>query len=354
MAIDNQNIQDPTTQGVGGLRGLEGINRLRDRGINIDTSILTLAKDYKGTMAEINQSASPRQDIGFVGVGDSMFDEGITSATQLDNLANTRGELQPWYAQIGAGLTKGVILAGTTFLDGTVGLVLGAGQAIAEGRFSALWDNDFSKAMQSVNEWSEQALPNYYTDAERNEPWYENIFTANFLGDKFIKNLGFTVGAFYSGGVTAAGLKATKLPQIIGAIAKSSKAPAIVTSGVGATISAVNEGRIEALNNSTDWFNLQKAQLDDKHNARLEFLKDQYAGTEMYNQLVMQENANYEATIGKLTEDRLKMGNSDLLMNITILTATNPNQCGRMYDNSVKTARKATNLVDKAGESATG
>ena len=354
MAIDNQNIQDPTTQGVGGLRGLEGINRLRDRGINIDTSILTLAKDYKGTMAEINQSASPRQDIGFVGVGDSMFDEGITSATQLDNLANTRGELQPWYAQIGAGLTKGVILAGTTFLDGTVGLVLGAGQAIAEGRFSALWDNDFSKAMQSVNEWSEQALPNYYTDAERNEPWYENIFTANFLGDKFIKNLGFTVGAFYSGGVTAAGLKATKLPQIIGAIAKSSKAPAIVTSGVGATISAVNEGRIEALNNSTDWFNLQKAQLEDKHNARLEFLKDQYEGTEMYNQLVMQENANYEATIGKLTEDRLKMGNSDLLMNIPILTASNLIQFGRMYANGFKTARKATNIVGKVGESATG
>lgn len=352
MAIDNQNVQDPTTQGVGGLRGLEGINRLRDRGINIDASILTLAKDYKGTMAEINQATSPRQDVGFVGVGDSMFDEGITSATQLDNLANTRGELQPWYAQIGAGLTKGAILAGTTFLDGTVGLVLGAGQAVKEGRFSALWDNDFSKAMQSVNEWSEQALPNYYTDAERNEPWYENIFTANFLGDKFIKNLGFTVGAFYSGGVTAAGLKATKLPQIIGAVAKSSKAPAIITSGVGATISAVNEGRIEALNNSTDWFELQKAQLDDQHNARLQAL-EQYRDTEMYYPLIAQENANYEATIGKLTEDRLKMGNADLLMNIPILTASNLIQFGRLYANGYKTARKATNIVGKAGEYAT-
>lgn len=353
-AADNQQIQDPSTQGTGGLRGLDGINRLRERGINIDTSILNLAKDYRGTMQEINQTATPRQDIGFVGVNDSMFDEGITSASQLDNLANTRGELQPWYAQIGAGLAKGAILAGTTFLDGTVGLVLGAGQALAEGRASALWDNPFSKAMQSINEWSEEALPNYYTDAERNEPWYENIFTANFLGDKFIKNLGFTVGAFYGGGVTAAGLKATKLPQIIGAVAKSSKAPAIVTSGVGATISAVNEGRIEALNNSTDWFNLQKTQLDDQHSARLQFLEDQYAGTEMYNQLVMQENANYETTLGKLTEDRLKMGNADLLMNIPILTASNLIQFGRMYANGFKTARKATNIVGKAGEYATG
>lgn len=355
MAVaDNQQIQDPSTQGTGGLRGLDGINRLRERGINIDTSILNLAKDYRGTMEEINQSATPRQNIGFAGVNDSMFDEDITSATQLDNLANTRGELQPWYAQIGAGLAKGAILAGTTFLDGTVGLLLGGAQAIGEGRASALWDNPFSKAMQSINEWSEEALPNYYTDAERNEPWYENIFTANFLGDKFIKNLGFTVGAFYGGGVTAAGLKATKLPQIIGAVAKSSKAPAIVTSGVGATISAVNEGRIEALNNSTDWFNLQKTQLDDQHSARLQFLEDQYAGTEMYNQLVMQENANYEATLGKLTEDRLKMGNADLLMNIPILTASNLIQFGRMYANGFKTARKATNIVGKAGEYTTG
>lgn len=353
-AADNQQIQDPSTQGTGGLRGLDGINRLRERGINIDTSILGLARDYRGTMQEINRTATPRQDIGFVGVNDSMFDEDITSATQLDNLANTRGELQPWYAQIGAGLAKGVILAGTTFLDGTLGLVLGGAQAIAEGRGSALWDNPFSKAMQSINDWSEEALPNYYTDAERNEPWYENIFTANFLGDKFIKNLGFTVGAFYGGGVTAAGLKATKLPQIIGAVTKSSRAPAIVTSGVGATISAVNEGRIEALNNSTDWFNLHKTQLDDQHTARLQAIDGMYLDPEMHNRMIAQENANYEATLGKLTEDRLKMGNADLLMNIPILTASNLIQFGRMYANGFKTARKATNIVGKTGEYATG
>ena len=346
MAIaDNQQIQDPSTQGTGGLRGLDGINRLRERGINIDTSILNLAKDYRGTMQEINRAATPRQDIGFVGVNDSMFDKGITSASQLDNLANTRGELQPWYAQIGAGLAKGAVLAGTTFLDGTIGLVLGAGQAIAEGgRTSALWDNPFSKAMQDVNKWSEEVLPNYYTDAERNEPWYKNIFTANFLGDKFIKNLGFSVGAFYGGKVMGAGLKATKLPQIIGAVAKSSRAPAIVTSGVGATISAVNEGRIEALNNSTDWFNLQKTKLDD----RFGVINDDTS------HLSDIELNVYTDTLGKINEDRLKMGNADLLMNIPILTASNLIQFGRMYANGFKTARKATNIVGKAGEYATG
>jgi hypothetical protein len=306
--------------------------------------------------------------------GESMFDEPTATEAQFQELGDIRAENQPWYAQIGAGLAKGAILAGTTFLDGTVGLIFGAGTAIGEGRWSGLWDNDFSKAMQSVNEWSEQALPNYYTRAEQEQPWYENIFTANFLGDKFIKNLGFTVGAFYSGGVTAAGLKVTKLPQLIGAIAKSSKAPAIVNTAVGATISAVNEGRIEALNNSKDWFELHKAQLDDSLRERLDAIQAEYeanAGKELvrsgvegnqfvdpayvkYQDAIAREREAYNTALGKLNEDRLKMGNADLLMNIPILTASNIIQFGKLYANGFKTARKATNIVGKAGEYTAG
>lgn len=306
--------------------------------------------------------------------GESMFDEPTATEAQFQELGDIRANNQPWYAQIGAGLAKGAILAGTTFLDGTVGLIFGAGTAIGEGRWSGLWDNDFSKAMQSVNEWSEQVLPNYYTRAEQEQPWYENIFTANFLGDKFIKNLGFTVGAFYSGGVTAAGLKVTKLPQLIGAIAKSSKAPAIVNTAVGATISAVNEGRIEALNNSKDWFELHKAQLDDSLRERLDAIQAEYeanAGKELvrsgvegnqfvdpayvkYQDAIAREREAYNAALGKLNEDRLKMGNADLLMNIPILTASNIIQFGKLYANGFKTARKATNIVGKAGEYTAG
>ena len=303
--------------------------------------------------------------------GESMFDEPTATEAQFQELEDIRAEKQPWYAQIGAGLAKGAILAGTTFLDGTVGLIFGAGTAIGEDRWSGLWDNDFSKAMQSVNDWSERELPNYYTRAEQEQPWYENIFTANFLGDKFIKNLGFTVGAFYSGGVTAAGLKATKLPQLIGAIAKSSKAPAIVNSAVGATVSAVNEGRIEALNNSKDWFELHKAQLDDTYRDRVQAIQNRYEDTKgtlvrtgegqmadpayiEYQNAIKKEQESYNAALGKLSEDRLKMGNADLLMNIPILTASNIIQFGKLYANGFKTARKATNIVGKAGEYTAG
>lgn len=312
--------------------------------------------------------------------GSSIWDEPSVNEEEYQNLADIRAENQPWYAQIGAGLAKGAILAGTTFLDGTLGLLFGAGEAIRRGfdddytksgAAAGLWDNDFSKAMQSFNEWSEQVLPNYYTREEQEQPWYENIFTANFLGDKFIKNLGFAVGAFYSGGVTAAGLKATKLPQLIGAIAKSSKAPKIVTSAVGAVTSAVNEGRIEALNNSKDWFELHKAQLDDTYRDRIQAIQNRYEDTKgtlvrtregqmvdpayiEYQNAIKKEQESYNAALGKLSEDRLKMGNADLLMNIPILTASNIIQFGKMYANGFKTARKATNIVGKAGEYTAG
>ena len=291
--------------------------------------------------------------------GESKWDNRSANQASFENLGDIRAENQPWYAQIGAGLAKGVILTGTTFLDGTLGLLFGAGTAINEDRWSGLWDNDFSKAMQSFNEWSEQALPNYYTKAEQEQPWYENIFTANFLGDKFIKNLGFTVGAFYSGGLEAAGVKglgklamagAKRLGAGIKTLKGISKASSIVATGLGSVTSAVNEGRIEALNNSKDWFELHKAQLDDEYNQRLQSIKNTYEGTEMYDQLVRAEQSAYNQALGKLNEDRLKMGNVDLLMNIPILTASNIIQFGKLYANGFKTSRKAYNILGRPGE----
>lgn len=371
----NQKELDITKTGPVGYRSLQAQNNAQfdevDKFINESQNrILSRASQsnpYRDTQQMV---ASPlaRTDTPW---GESIWDNKSANQASFENLGDIRAENQPWYAQIGAGLAKGVILAGTTFLDGTLGLVLGAGTAINENRWSGLWDNDFSKAMQSFNEWSEQALPNYYTREEQEQPWYENIFTANFLGDKFIKNLGFTVGAFYSGGVTAAGLKVTKLPQLIGAIAKSSKAPAIVNSAVGATISAVNEGRIEALNNSKDWFELHKAQLDDTYRDRIQAIQNRYEDTKgtlmrtregqmvdpayiEYQNAIKKEQESYNAALGKLSEDRLKMGNADLLMNIPILTASNIIQFGKLYANGFKTARKATNIVGKAGEYTAG
>lgn len=291
-------------------------------------------------------------------LGESMFDEDVYSSEQFQNASDVRAENQPWYAQLGAGIAKGAVLAGTTFLDGTMGLLYGGAKAIEDGDVSKLWDNDFSKAMQSINDWSEREIPNYYTSQEQDASIWDKLFTANFWGDSFIKNLGFTVGAFYSGGLEAGAIRglgrlamagAKNLGATISTIKNIAQTTQATASILGSFTSAVNEGRIEALNNSREYYKAVSSDLLNQHNERLKSIQDNYYGTEMYNNLVAQENDNYNKAMTKLSEDRVHMGNVDLALNIPILTISNLIQFGKMYGRGFKTARRAQQIEENIG-----
>lgn len=296
--------------------------------------------------------------------GESMFDEPTATEAQFQELGDIRAENQPWYAKIGAGLAKGAVLAGTTFLNGTLGLVAGVGTAVTEGKWSGLWDNDFSRAMDSLNKGAEEVLPNYYTQDELNQPWYTNIFTSNFWGDKFIKNIGFTVGAFYSGGVYSKGLSA-----IMQAVKAGSKATSMVTSGVGSVISAVNEGSIEALNAANEFEEKYKPALDGEFRQRIAAIQAEYDANKgkalqrsadgstyidpaylKYKKAIEEERNNYNQALAKLEEDKAKVGNATLLMNIPILTASNFYQFGKLYSRGFNTARRTADIVGDIGK----
>lgn len=299
--------------------------------------------------------------------GESMFDEPTATEAQFQELGDIRAENQPWYAQIGAGLAKGPVLAGTTFLNGTLGLVYGIGTAINEDRWSGLWDNDFSRAMDEFNQWSEKELPNYYTQDEIDNPMaLRNIFSANFLGDKFIKNIGFTVGAFYSGGIYSKGLGA-----ILKAVKAGTKATAITQQGVGSVLSAVNEGSFEALNAANEFEQKYKPAIDDNYRQKIQAIQAEYeanrdkqmvrAGVEgnqfvdpayiKYKQDMERERYNYNKALAKLQKDKAKVGNTTLLLNIPILAASNIYQFGKLYSKGFNTARKTADVVlDESGK----
>lgn len=295
--------------------------------------------------------------------GNSMFDSGVANQYEFENYGDYRGERQPWYAKIGAGLAKGAVLAGTTFLNGTIGLAAGIGTAVTEGKWSGLWDNDFSRAMDSFNKRAEEVLPNYYTQDELNQPWYTNIFTANFLGDKFIKNIGFTVGAFYSGNLYSKGLGA-----IMQAVKAGSRATSMVTSGVGSVISAVNEGSIEALNAANEFEEKYKTALDGEFRQRIAAIQAEYEASKgkalqrsvdgsyidpayaKYKEAIEKERNNYNQALAKLEEDKAKVGNATLLMNIPILTASNFYQFGKLYSRGYNTARRTADIVGDIGK----
>lgn len=302
--------------------------------------------------------------------GESMFDPESVNINDFYNLEDVRANNQPWYSKVSAGLAKGAVLAGTTFLDGTIGLAVGLGTAIKDWRLSGLWDNDFSRAMNELNKASEELLPNYYTKAEQEEPWYKNIFTANFLGDKFLKNIGFTIGAFYSGNVYSSALSAAKLPQFIGAVTKSVNAPKMVTSGVGAALSAINEGRVEALNGAEEFEEKYKPLLDEQFRSRINTITQEYEANKgkslvsvssdgsrymdpayiKYMEDIEREKKNYESAMVKLQEDKAKVGNTILGLNTVILTASNIYQFGKLYARGFNTAKRLANITGDIGK----
>lgn len=154
------------------------------------------------------------------GWGEDRLDKNMVFPGELYNLEENRAQRQKAISQFANGVFKGVITAGTTFADGVAGTVLGVlnlGYDAINGNIDSWTDagnsfinNPFSAAMHDVQEWSEKIAPNHYTEYEKNAPWYKNIFTANFIGDKFLKNTGFMIGAAYSGKL-AVGLGAKAL-----------------------------------------------------------------------------------------------------------------------------------------------
>jgi hypothetical protein len=137
---------------------------------------------------------------------------------------------QGWTDKAFNSIAKGLSLAGTTFLQGTAGLVYGLGAWMDSGKFSSFYNNDFNQALDRWNHYLEnEVLPNYYSKQETNADWYspDNLFTANFLFDKVIKNLGFAAGAALSGGVYS---------KLINAITSSSK-----LFSIGRAIEVANE-----------------------------------------------------------------------------------------------------------------
>ena len=384
-----QTIKDPREIGTQGLTGLSRTTERPD-GLHFGRT----AREYNALQNQRNRSAAPVQYLGelYPDAGSSSYDTAVESLTDLDNLQNFRGEEQPWYMQLLNGTLKGVLTAGETFVNGTLGLVWGIGQGIANladddentGFWQCIRDNDITRTMQAVSDWQEKVLPNYYTDAERNDPWYEHIFSSNFIGDKFIKNIGFTVGAFYSGGLYS---------KALSAIGKASQLANGTRALVASGISAVGEGSIEALNNSREWYDYHKQLLDDQlaqdtknlydtefkaraeaaqaeyeANAGKTFARDPDGGGgydpayRKYQQtmaaLQTEFNAakqerltkNYDLALAKLNEDRAKMGNADLFMNIPILTASNMFQFGKLWANGFKTAGRTSKIVNTTGK----
>lgn len=375
--------EDITKTGPVGLKGLKGLSQNPSKSSQYFNNLSQLSP------TEIADNYLPEAQryigvkLGQAGYGESTYDESANRLSQIDNLGDIRALEQSNAMKIINGVGKGAVLAGSTFVNGTAGLVVGIGQGIANlvddnpntGFWSGMWDNAITQATQALSEASENWMPNYYTKNELEEPWYKNI-NANFIGDKLLKNTGFAVGAVYSGNLYSAAFQATKIPQLLGAITKSTRLPAAATSLVGASLSAVGEGSIEALQGAEEWYAPKREALDAEVRGMLQDAQNQYAIDSKTSQLVPTSFdpetgmpvefkdsalAKYEANekaikeyyaqaLDKLEQDKIKVGNTILELNYPLLTLGNYIQFGREFSKGFKTGRKVKNIIKKDTE----
>lgn len=322
MILLDQDIQDPTMIGVEGLKGLQSVAQ-QNQSKSIYIPSIEEAKQMNMLGRDLRSGLEGVQTPQ--GFGKSVYDQKVSNLTEVQNLQDFRANEQPGMLKLLNGIGKGIALAGTTFLDGTVGLVAGIANIPDKG-LAGLWDNNVSNALNNLNKKMEEWLPNYRTVEEEQSPWYENLGTMNFWADSFIKNLGFTVGAYYSGAAWTKALKAA------GALKG-----ALSSEVVGSLTSAINEGRIEATNNVGDWKQLQAQQIAD---ARDKALSQLLPDSPLYAANVALINQSYDKQMKELDERASSMGNGILLANTMLLFYNNFKTYGKLYAQGFKNAER--------------
>ena len=374
---EQQQIQDPSTQGTGGLKYNGNAMETPPSTPNVISARQLSSNMYSAMDADNESMRNVGMDYLNTDLGKSTYDSDIHSKSMLDDLQEARGELQPGWSQILNGTAKGVITAGTTFLNGTVGTVWGIASAIQNGvngdnMVAGYWNNSFTQAMNDFTKEIEEAIPNYYTQYEVENPW-SNLCTANFLGDKLIKNAGFTVGAAYTGlGMAGALGKASKLLNLSN---KAANATRTIGSGV---INGFAESSTEAINNYDKMRNEQQASEIQTYAGELEKLNQKYEGMldaipdrlimsvdgtsgkmekdpQSINALRLQYEAEkkkmddiHNLMMAKIQDDCVKAGNLTFALNLPLTIGTDIKQMGALLGKGYDAGRKTYTTVERS------
>lgn len=353
---------DITRTGTGGLKGLPGISQsdvMKEMQMEMQ-SIRSMSPE----MAISPYMAKGVQSIGFQlgesDYGNSIYDDNVISTSQLDDLNEVRALNQPWYSKLTSGALKAFTTAGTTIIDGTAGLLYGVGKGIYDAYNSedgkgwqafgnALSNNELSQELRKFTAMMEEVLPNYRTKDEIENPYaLRNIFSMNTFADDFLKNMGFTVGAFYSGNAFLGALKAMK----IGGMMSSTAARTI-----GSVVSGLNEGRIEAGNMYDEMIKAEEENLMREYRPLYEqimaepdtLVRDPETGIAISSrQLKLQQLQDNLEKSRKNIEDRAQKGAiADLIMNTAYLPFADAYAYGKLYARGFKTKKGLASNVGK-------
>lgn len=309
------------------------------------------------------------------GYGESRYDKYANTLSDIQDIENLRSVHQSSALKLLNGMGKMTTTAATTFVSNTLGSLYGLGKGLYNlvdgdehtGFRDGLWNNSIVSAMQSIQDKMESVLPNYYSTAERENPWYSNIFTANFWGDKFLKNAGFTIGAMAT--MAVPGFK--NFFGIGKGIANIGKAFANTTKGlqmaekagkiamrVGNTlVSAAGEANIEAYNGAEAFMDTQENNINRAYNEAIQNINDEFdqninngmgyaQAKQIYDQKINNIENEKRDLLTQAKQHATDVGNSIFTLNMGILSASNNIQFGRLLSGGWKSSK---HLLGKEG-----
>lgn len=127
------------------------------------------------------------------------FESFIWGTNNEERLARSETTTDKWVK----GLSKFQTTVAAGVAGGTVGFVGGIASAIQTGTLEAMYDNDFSRALDDWQNTNAAYNTHYYTQAEKDASLFGQMGTTNFWADKVLGGVGFTVGAIASEAVWA-------------------------------------------------------------------------------------------------------------------------------------------------------
>lgn len=295
----------------------------------------------------------------------------------LDN-EELSGQGQSWYSKAGNAIVKGFGIASSTLLQGTAGAIYGVGKWIEDGKFSSFYNNDFSQGLDKWNQSLENSLPNYYTHAEQDAAWYtpQNLFSANFLFDKVIKNLGYAAGAYLSGAGWGSAFK------LLSSLSKISAAGGLVNSSIAAENAISDVVNVNKLGKIENLFSNIGNKFAANYNLLNQTQRVMYAGLMTTGEAGMEALQNANQFRKKLIDDYYgkngqlpsgqdlqninnqvdQVGNTVFGLNVALLTLTNTMQLPKIIGSSynlekrqlANTVKDIDDIVLKEGDQTLG
>ena len=337
---------------------------------------------YKGTLSPLEISASTIDLTNtYTDPIESYMSYGVPLNPFVDwneERAKRQSTLEKW----GHGLTKAGITGLTAVAENTLGTVAGL-MNLAFGENHSFYDNPVGRAMDDINEWAREAMPNYYTKAEQRssvvgDGWGTGLLSANFWADKVAGGAAYTMGSIASMflGTGEAALvgrlgnmgKASKFAKVLDVAADTEKAldkgsrtlnnyrtAKIITGKVGKSADEVAKGteRLAKMANINTGakqltvatqMSLAEANMEARE-TKNRFIEEQTAKWE-------QENPGQEMPedLRKgIEESAYAAGNMAFGLNMAVLAPTNILMFGKMFKGGKPLGEALINKVEKQG-----